>query len=275
MTETNDAIRRQRNLTPVRFATKAVVGAPTVIACARHFRNWAAVTARYVRPRPMTQPFVAHGRRGFSLTHWESSDVQTTWAVFCAKSYRVPRNPDTVLDLGANIGVFTIYATHVRGAKRVIALEPVRDTFEKLQANLANNKSDASVTVARLGVGGTAGRREVHLGVSSPHSSMYFRGDSRFESGGTEEIEVTTLDRLFQEHALESVDVCKMDCEGGEVEALLGASDDVLKRIRCITMEYHFPQGISDRPTLFRRLESVGFKCAWHSRYGQMAAFVR
>ena len=72
-----------------------------------------------------------------------------------------------------------------------------------------------------------------------------------------------------------TIDVCKADCEGGEVEALLAASDDVLGKIRCITMEYHFPSNISDQKAFFGRLERTDFQFAWHSRVGRMATFFR
>jgi FkbM family methyltransferase len=268
-------ISRQRNLNVGRFVAKAVVGAPEVLRCARYFRNWRAFLRHYVRPGRLDEPFVAHGRRGFSITHWEASDIQTTWAVFCARNYRIPKNCDLVLDLGANIGVFSTYAARLTGAKRVISLEPVSGTFNKLKQNLSNNGLEQTVTAVQKGIAGTAGTRSIYLGVSSPHSSLYYRGNPTFETGRTEDVSVTTLDQLFADFRLDRVDVCKLDCEGGEVEALLAASDDVLRRIKCLTMEYHFPGDLCDKRTFFARLERAGFRCVWHSRVGKMATFER
>jgi FkbM family methyltransferase len=268
-------ISHQRNLTLGRFVARAVVGVPEVVRCARYFRNFNALLRHYVTPRHFAEPFVARGRRGFSITHWEPSDVQTTWAVFCARNYRIPEDAGLVLDLGANIGVFSTYAARLMGAKRIIALEPVSGTFEKLQHNLARNELSSTVTPVRKGIAGAAGTRSIYLGTSSPHSSLYYRGNPTFETGQTQEITITTLDELFADYKLDRVDVCKMDCEGGEVEALLAASDDVLRRIRCLTMEYHFPGNLSDKQTFFARLERAGFRCAWESRVGKMATFVR
>ena len=268
-------ISHQRNLTVGRFVAKAVVGAPEVLRCARYFRNCQAFLRHYVKPRHLDEPFVARGRKGFSITHWEPSDVQTTWAVFCAQNYRIPADANVVLDLGANIGVFSVYAARLMGARRVIALEPVSGTFAKLKQNLASNNLDGAVTAVQKGIAGEAGTRSIQLGVSSPHSSLYYRGDPTFETGRTEDVTITTLDRLFADFDLDQVDVCKLDCEGGEVEALLAADDGVLRRIKCLTMEYHFPGNLSDKQTFFGRLERVGFRCVWHSRVGRMATFVR
>lgn len=268
-------ISLQRNLSFGRFVSKAIVGAPEILRCARYFRNWEGFLKHYVTPRHLTEPFVARGRKRFSITHWEASDVQTTWAVFCARNYRVPRDSDVVLDLGANIGVFSTYAVRIIGAKRVIALEPVTSTFAKLKQNLSNNAMEPTVTAVQKGIGGAVGTRSIYLGVSSPHSSLYYRGNPTFETGRNEDVSITTLDQLFADFALDKVDVCKLDCEGGEVEALLAASDEVLRRIKCLTMEYHFPGNLSDKQTFFARLERVGFRCVWHSRIGRMATFLR
>ena len=268
-------IRTQRELTVGRFVARAIAGTPAVVRCARYFRNWHALLKLYVRPRQLDEPFAAQGRAGFSITHWEPSDIQTTFAVFCAKDYAMPDEPEVVLDLGANIGVFSTYAVKVMRARRVIALEPVAGTFDKLKQNLSNNALEPAVIPVRKGIGGTVETRSIYVGITSPHSSLYYRGNPTYESGATEQVEVTTLDQLFREFALDRVDVCKLDCEGGEVEALMAASDDVLRRIRRLTMEYHFPGGISDRQTFFGRLERAGFRLVWHSRRGSRATFDR
>ena len=276
-----DSIKAQRDLTPGRFVARAVAGVPAVLRCAAQFKNWDALLKLYVRPRQLEQPFVARGRAGFSVTHWEPSDVQTTFAVFCARDYHLPRGADVVLDLGANIGVFSVYAAKVMGARRVVALEPVSATFRRLEHNLAANQLDGAVTAVPKGIGGATGTRTIYLGVTSPFSSLYYRGNPNAESGETEEVDIVTLERLLRDLSLDRVDVCKMDCEGAEVEALLAADDDVLRRIKVLTMEYHFPrregsqERISDREAFFGRLERAGFVKTWEARRGTRATFVR
>ena len=138
------------------------------------------------------------------MTHWEPADIQTTWVVFCTSTYRIPKSCGLVLDLGANIGTFSILAAKIMGAERIIALEPVSKTFDKLRCNIENNGLASRVVTMRKGIGGSTGPRTIHLGVSSPHSSMYYRNDPRFESGRTEEIEVISLDQLFEDLGIET-----------------------------------------------------------------------
>jgi FkbM family methyltransferase len=263
-----------RKLTAAQRAKKTLQAIPQILRCARHFKNWTAITRWYAQPRTFNPPAVAIGRRNFQIHLWEPSDVQTLWAIFCHSNYQVPENPGVVLDLGANIGVFSIYAAKIKNATRIIALEPVSATFSKLRKNISSNHLESVVTCIPEGVGGSIGPRTIYCGSSSPHSSMYYRGDPRFESGTTETISITTIEDVLGRFNLQSIDLCKADCEGAEVEALLAAGDDVLHKIKSITMEYHFPAGTSDPQTFFTRLERAGFQPNWQSGVEKTATYV-
>ena len=119
-------------------------------------------------------------------------------------------------------------------------VEPVSDTFSELQENIRANEV-GNVRLLRKGIGGASGPRTIYLGVTSQHSSIYYRGMPQYESGKTEQIELITLEQLFDELQLQEVNMAKMDCEGGEVEAIMAASDHTLRRIKHLSLEYHFP----------------------------------
>src|SRR6516165_8356490 len=108
--------RIRRQLSSLRFLTSGLANVPAMVRCARLFRNWRKIIPLYMGAAELVPPFVAAARKGFTVTHWEPSDVQTTWVVFCRPSYKVPERSALVLDLGANIGVFSIYATRLLGA---------------------------------------------------------------------------------------------------------------------------------------------------------------
>jgi FkbM family methyltransferase len=253
--------------------TAAVTRLPEIGHSVKEFRNWAAITRVYAGG-PMPEDFAAHGRAGFTLPLRDPTDVVTAWVVFCTGGYYLPVNSDTVLDLGANIGAFSLFATKCRNARRVYALEPVAGTFDTLQDNLRTNGL-ANVSAIRKGIGRETGKRTIYLGVTSQHASIIYRGMPRYESGLTEEVEIVTLDDLFEELNLEEVDMAKMDCEGGEVEAILAASDECLRRIKHLSLEYHFQSNISNETEFFGRLDQAGFKCTKMSRAGKLAQFVR
>ena len=179
-----------------------------------------------------------------------------------------------LLDLGANIGAFTLYASRCRAARFVYGFEPVASTFALLQQNVEANRLH-NVHLFRKGIGGRPGQRSMHLGITSQHASLIYRGDQEYESGETEEVEIVTLEQLFSEANIDEVGMAKMDCEGGEVEAILAASDDTLRRIKHLSLEYHYPGNISTDAEFFGRMVRAGFRCIRRSNVERLAQFVR
>jgi FkbM family methyltransferase len=265
--------RIERSISTWEKATAAFSRSPQIGRCVGTFTNWRQIVRVYAGGE-MPNGFTAYGRNGFAIPLKDPTDVQTTWVVFCTGDYFVPYGSATVLDLGANIGAFSVYASRCRGAHRIYAVEPVAATFAILQTNIEANGL-TNVQLVRKGIAARSGRRTIHLGTTSQHASLIHRGDPQYESGNTENVDVVTLEDLFRELRLDEIDMVKMDCEGGEVEAILAASDATLRRIKHLSLEYHYPGNISNDAEFFGRLARAGFRCTRQSRIARMAQFVR
>ena len=130
------------------------------------------------------------------------------------------RSGDIVLDCGANVGVYakTALAT---GAKLVVAIEPAPENLDCLRHNLAREIADGRVIVYPKGVWDKDDT--LRLNRDSKNSAR----DSLFQLKGssTDSIQVplTTIDKLVAELHLTRVDFIKMDIEGAEKNAILGA----------------------------------------------------
>ena len=69
-----------------------------------------------------------------------------------------------------------------------------------------------------------------------------------------------SLGQLLTDYAIESVDLLKIDCEGGEYAILEGSPADVLGRFRNIVFEYHdIDGGWARLETVKQRLRNEGF----------------
>lgn len=143
----------------------------------------------------------------------------------------------TVIDLGGNVGVFS--ARVAPWADRVLTFEPVPENYETLASNLAEYPS---VTALQCGVSDEAGALTMHRpkdrtlsGVYSAHESL----DGDLLGLETFEVPVTTLDTVFDEHAIDKCDLLKIDIEGHEYAVLMSASRATLSRIDKISGEYH------------------------------------
>lgn len=203
-----------------------------------------------------------NGRR--FLLRGGHSDLHTFRRVFLSDEYRLRKGPwDTVLDLGGNIGCVALRVA--RHARRVIVYEPDPLNLALLERNLSGLDN---VEVVRGAVAGERGQRKLHVAASGrwgARSTLFHDVQAqRVNAADTEvEVAVTTLDALFEKHAIGRCDLLKIDVEGAEYEIFGAASRDTLARIERIVGEYHdvYPDDPRTRIAAFQSsLEQVGFR---------------
>ena len=147
---------------------------------------------------------------------------------------------DIVLDCGAHVGVFTRVALKA-GAKLVVAIEPAPKNLECLRRNLAAEIAAGKVIVFPKGVWEKDGALTFHVDpVNSAGDSMVFNDRDKRE--GDIQVPVAAIDTLVAELRLPRVDFIKMDIEGSERHAVLGAAKALRDfRPRMALCTYHLP----------------------------------
>lgn len=138
---------------------------------------------------------------------------------------------DVVLDVGANIGAFALpVARRVRGGTgRVIAVEPARDTAQRLRSHVEINSATDTVQVVEVGLSDQAGRGQLRLSPFGPGDvgSRTLEGDS---TAVGDPVELTTGDALRHRLGVERFDVIKIDVEGHEIAVLDGLRETFMTR---------------------------------------------
>ncbi len=156
----------------------------------------------------------------------------------------------TVVDIGAALGDFTVFAASRATHGWVYAFEPAPDSVAILQRNLELNKI-RNVTVFPNAVAATAGTLTLDLSGGVP---VQYR-TAGAQSGGLHHnvTQPAGLQLTVQSLALADVladlprgvcDFLKMDCEGAEYDILLNLDDVALGRVRRICLEYH--EGVTE-----------------------------
>jgi len=149
---------------------------------------------------------------------------------------RIVKKGDIILDIGANIGYYTILEADLVGAKgRVYAVEPVPKNIGLLKKNIELNNCQ-NIKVFPIGAGAKEGRVKIYLSESCNLSSM-----NKNTKGIIDEIRVPiiTLDKFLINKPFPNL--IRMDIEGYEYQVLKGMAK-ILKRGEPLKLliEFHF-----------------------------------
>lgn len=255
-----EASRGYLNLFEREFGMSKVDAVRFISRC----HNWpeiALLIAKHEKPRKVIL------RDGVSFEapaiHWWDVDD-----IFFKHVYNPPflsfGENDLVVDIGANIGVFTAYAAS-RTKNNVYAFEPSKSSFAMLKRNIAIN-GFKNVIPYNFAVADRSGvEMFIDAEVSTACKLMSVKSDC---VGRPTEVRTTTLQEIMVTNNIEQIDFLKMDCEGSEGLILGSISVACLKRIKKIAMEFH--DGISKvkHDGIQKILEAAGFTTAldWDGR---------
>jgi FkbM family methyltransferase len=138
----------------------------------------------------------------------------------------------TVIDIGAGVGDTTILFV-LRGARRVIALEPYPSLYKKALINVKINGVEDRVVLVNAGLGSFDD--EICTEIRDVNGYYLFKPSSKCDI----KVKMYTLSSLIREFRIAKGSILKMDCEGCEYDALLSAKPEDLKLFGQIIIEYH------------------------------------
>ena len=145
------------------------------------------------------------------------------------------REGDLFIDVGSNIGSYTILASGVCRAE-TIAIEPDPDTANHLRANIAANRLEDLVRVVETAVGAENGEIKFTMGEDTTNQV------ATQDNGPVRTVPLATLDHIIGNR---NPVVIKMDVEGYETETLLGAARTLANpSLIAIEIETADPEGI-------------------------------
>lgn len=164
----------------------------------------------------------------------------------------LPEPGDDVVDIGANIGIYSLWAGR-RGA-RVTAYEPNPETYRCLCDN-TKGRGVKAVNAAVVGSPLEGGVISLYLHDSRSTRNTLLGQEIGTGAALTRTVEVPAVD--IDEVLAEPRDLLKVDCEGAEFEIFSHVGDAALRRVRKIVVEFH--PLIGDPDTLLDRFAAAGF----------------
>lgn len=158
----------------------------------------------------------------------------------------------TIFDVGANVGQITLqYAALFPGAD-IYAFEPFPATFAVLKANTVNIKK---IQVEEMALSDARELRTFYVNHNADTNSlleptrMGLSSDAQVVNKSVMSVQADTIDAYCLRHTINSIDILKLDIQGGELAALQGASAMLAeKKIKLIYTETYFRKQYMNQP---------------------------
>lgn len=169
------------------------------------------------------------------------------------KYYKNNIPPKTVVDIGANIGTFTLFSQYIWPNSTVFAYEPSPLNYKYLEKNIGD-KFKKKINIFNLAVSNSTGSDAFFVKANNVGHSFYKEINTTQEEEATSVVVNTISLANVIEQAGGHIDFLKIDCEGAEWR-ILPEQEHLLKKIGYIAMEYHIPPNkeLSDLVAFFER----------------------
>ena len=173
-----------------------------------------------------------------------------------------------IIDVGAHIGVFSVYASVLNPKVKIIAFEPEEANIALLRENLKLNNVQ-NVVVKGVALGAKDGSKNFFVNADS-HNHSFFDVNVPLKKI---KVQVQSLGKILQK--AEVVDLVKMDSEGAEFEILNSLSSEEFAKVKAFYIEYHEYYDDMRSEDLIKLIQRNGFKTkSIPSRYNKRMGFI-
>ena len=139
---------------------------------------------------------------------------------------------DVVIDVGAHIGLFALFASQFCKRGKIFCFEPIKENYELLVENINSNKIK-NIIPFNLAVSKVSGSVKIFLNDDYSGHSMFL------ETNDFVIVKSKSLFDIFSENNIQECDFLKLDCEGAEYEIINSLTSEFLNKIKKSAIEYH------------------------------------
>jgi FkbM family methyltransferase len=149
------------------------------------------------------------------------------------------RDLPVVFDVGANVGQSAYGFVRYLPKAQIFCIEPVSTAFQQLKAEYGHHDN---IRLVQLAFGSKRETIDIQLHKDSELNTLVNKQERVADlTGQTETVTVETIDNFCREHAIECIDLLKMDVQGWELEVLRGANTMIAQNaIRFVIAEVGF-----------------------------------
>lgn len=173
---------------------------------------------------------------------------------YLVNGFEIPEQ-GTIIDIGAFIGDYSIWAAKQSPKSKIFAIEPSHENYSLLKTNIKLNNTD-NITPVHLAI--NSSEKEVILATTGVNlGQSYITAD---ENDKNDRVSALSLVEFFKQNKISLCQIMKLDCEGSEYDILLNSDKKFLKsHIEKIVMEFHETE-TNTHKDLVDYLEDAGYK---------------
>lgn len=211
-------------------------------------KNWQLFVALYLQ-RIKGNYATLQLRNGIRIKlRVDSTDIMAFTHVWLLQEYTKSgfeiKNNDTIIDIGAHIGLFALFCTQFCEKGIIYCFEPVKENYDMLQANLTLNNI-SNVVAINSAVSSSSGTVTIYLNDDESGHSIYGNGSRRIE------VKSISLQEIIDSKNIRNCDFLKIDCEGEEYKIIDSLPTHYLDKINKMCIEYHF---VDTKPCLLENM---------------------
>lgn len=167
--------------------------------------------------------------------------------------YNFLKNGDTFIDIGGNIGLFSLNASKLVGnSGKVYAFEAFSENFRQFNNNVKINDFK-NIVLEHLAISNQ--QKTIEILYNEAHQNVGMASSYLQNFTSKEEIKAISLDEYVREKKISKIDLIKIDIEGGEFDAIKGMKNvlenynpKIILEVNTLTLEYsnHTEQELLD-----------------------------
>ncbi|MEO8512663.1 MAG: FkbM family methyltransferase [Ignavibacteria bacterium] len=198
-------------------------------------------------------------KNGLKLSVNKSAgDLTTLFEIFVNDDYSFKAEKNrkiNILDIGANVGYFSLFAAKKFPNADIYSFEPFPGTFERLSDNIRNNNS--GIKAFPYAVSDFNGTSDFYSFEWAGCNTMV---DREFDEGHYQKTTVNCLafDDIFTKTGVNEFEFGKIDCEGSEYPIFLNSKDESIRRIKNYILEVHDDKKYT-KQDLINRFKALGY----------------
>ena len=202
----------------------------------------------------------------------DSTDLMALTNVWMINEYNIDdygiTENDTVIDIGAHIGLFSLRVSNFCTKGKIFSYEPIKDNFECLISNLKLNQLE-HVLPFNLAVSSDSSKLDIFLNDDESGHSIFSKKNKKIS------VDSISLKEIFDQNEIKICKLLKLDCEGSEYSIIEALPSEYFERIDNIVIEYHLADSKPEySKKLINKIKNAGFTIETKPHYNDMGFLI-